>query len=235
MASTRKTETLAMAPGILKWLLEKKDPAVRYLTLKRLMGASRSETAAARLAIVDYLPVQAVLRKLKANPEVHPVDLSVLAMWGFSRREPVVDAAGQLILERGTRQPGYGCYIGHAVGGLIRMGYAGDPRLDPLIARILRDQQFFDGDRPGTELRYGRLSSVCTGSHSCFSAVVWALWALAAVPRPQTTPEIREFLRRGAKFLRADKDICFYETVQIFFNCVNALNKFFTKNEGLGF
>ena len=203
MASTKKTEPLAMVPGVLKWLLDKKDPAVRYLTLKRLVGASRSEIAAARRAIVDHPPVRAVLRKLTANPDVHPVDLSVLAMWGLSRKEPAVKTACELLLEQGTRRHGYGCYISHAVGGLIRMGYAGDPRLELLSARILRDQQFFDGNRPGTELRYGRLSGpVCAGSHSCFSAVVWALWALAAVPRRRSTPAIDKFLSRGAEFLR---------------------------------
>lgn len=189
--------------NVLNWLLEKKSPAVRYLTLKWLAGGSKDEIAEARQAIVGYPPIRDVLRKLTANPEVHPVDLSIMAMWGLSRKEPAVDAACQLILDHGTRQRGYGCYISHAVGGLIRMGYAGDPRLEPLIAKILRDQHVFDGNRPGTELRYGRLSGpVCAGSHSCFSAVVWALWALAAVPRRRSSPAIREFLSRGAEFLR---------------------------------
>ena len=203
---TKKLRLELLDANVLNWLLEKKDPAVRYWALKRLAGGSASEIAAARQVIVDCAPIRSVLQKLEGNPNVHPVDLSVLAIWGLSRKEPAVNAACELLLEQATGQPGYGCYIGHAVGGLLRMGYAGDPRLEPLISQILRDQQFFDGDRPGTELRYGRLSGpVCAGSHSCFSAVVWVLWALAAVPPRRSTPEIREFLSRGAEFLRAHR------------------------------
>ena len=45
-------------------------------------GGSKDKIVEARQAIVGHPPIRNVLQKLKDDTEVHPVDLSIMTMWG---------------------------------------------------------------------------------------------------------------------------------------------------------
>ncbi|HUW85024.1 MAG TPA: hypothetical protein VMZ31_19760 [Phycisphaerae bacterium] len=191
------------------WLVGEDNPPVRYRTLRQIAGLPETDAQvrAARQAIVTYAPVQQTLRRLEEVLRVEPVDMAILATAGLTREEPTIERLCQSVLDgqqsRIRSQGGWGCYIGQAVGGLIRMGFGKDKRIKPMIQAIVREQRFYDGNRPGTHLRYGPPNTLCAGSHTCFSAAGWSLWALSAIPPRLRTAGVKDFLHRGADFLRA--------------------------------
>jgi hypothetical protein len=183
------------------WLLEESNPPVRHLTLTQLLDrpADSPEVLQSKQAVWSYAPVQQLLAALEANP----LDLDTLARFGVPRGHPAIDRACDHHLQQDL-DPGPKCYPHQTIGGLVRYADPADPRLQTKIDFVLHNQPLFDGNRPGTKLRYGT-RDVCCGSHSCFSAVARSLWAVAGLPPDKRSPEVRAFLARGADFLAAHR------------------------------
>lgn len=92
------------------------------------------------------------------------------------------------------------CLTGNMAFSLIRLGYAGDARLQSAIDWILRYQRADDNtDSPPTGGLYDRFEG-CFGKHTCFMAVAKTLKALAALPPDLRTPEIRSKINELAEF-----------------------------------
>lgn len=195
------------------WLLEDSNPCVRYRTLTELLGRPTNDAEVRRTgeAIWTYPPAK---RLLNALAEVEPFppgtawsgklfkqcrgDIDILSRFGIPRGHPAVQRACEQWLDVDIR-PGPGCYQHQTVAGLIRYADLADPRLMEKVRFTLSNELFVDGDRPGA-VRYGGMGSCC-GAHSCHSAAVRALWAVIGLPEQKRTPEAREFIRRGARYL----------------------------------
>jgi hypothetical protein len=198
----------------LDWLLGKDNPPVRYLTLTHILDRPRDDPEVVRTveAIWEYPPARSLLEAVAETPAFpEPVpfsgkyacrDLDTLVRFGIPGGHPAIDRACRQWLNT-QPQPKPSCYPEQMIGGLIRYADVDDPRLQAMIRFVVRNQPFADGNRPGS-LRYGG-RGCCCGSHSCFSAVVRALWAVAGVPAEKRTPEVRQFLQRGAAFLAAHR------------------------------
>jgi hypothetical protein len=92
------------------------------------------------------------------------------------------------------------CLTGNMAFSLIRLGYAGDARLQSAIDWIIRYQRADDNtDSPPSGALYNRLE-VCFGKHTCFMAVAKTLKAIAALPPDLRTPEIRSKIEELAEF-----------------------------------
>jgi hypothetical protein len=92
------------------------------------------------------------------------------------------------------------CLTGNMAFSLIRLGYAGDARLQRAIDWIIRYQRADDNtDTPPTGGFYDRFE-VCFGKHTCFMAVAKTLKALAALPPELQSPEIRSKIDELADF-----------------------------------
>jgi hypothetical protein len=185
----------------LDWLLEEDNPPARYLTLTQLLGRPLhdAEVVRAGRAVFDYPPAQRLLELLDDAPR----DLDSLSRFGLPGDHPAIAKACEKWLEADF-PPRPSCYPEQTIGGLIRYADLDDSRLQDKIGFVLRNQPFADGNRPGTSLRYGKRGACC-GSHSCFSAVARALWALTGVPEEKRTAEIQAFLQKGARFLAAHR------------------------------
>jgi len=192
---------LALKGNPLDWLLARDNPAVRYRTLTDVLEKPLDdpEVMQAKEAVWEYPPAKRLLEALEEPPR----DLDTLFRFGLPRGHPALEKACQHWL-KAEALPGPGCYTEQMIGGLIRYADLDDPRLGKKIRFVLSNQPFADGNRPGTRLRYGA-RGCCCGSHSCFSAVARALWALAGVPPDRRTAEIHAFLEKGASFLSAHR------------------------------
>ena len=198
----------------LPWLLGKGNPCVRYRTLTELLDRPPDdpEVVQARDAAWQWPPARQMLASLARYPHIAPGtpfrekepphELDGVFRFGLPPGHPAIDhACEQFLRARFTVRPS--CYPEQVTGGLVRYARLDDARLRKKIRFVVRNQPFADGNRPGV-LRYGSRGSCC-GSHSCFSAVARALWAVAGVPSDKRTREVRRFLRRGAAFLAAHR------------------------------
>lgn len=95
------------------------------------------------------------------------------------------------------------CLTGNMAFSLIRLGYAGDLRLQSAIDWILRFQRADDNtDNPPTGNYYKRFE-ICFGKHTCFMAAAKTLKALTALPPEYRSPEIRSKITELAEFFLA--------------------------------
>ena len=92
------------------------------------------------------------------------------------------------------------CLTGNMAFSLIRLGYAGDARLQSAIDWIVRYQRADDStDSPPKGGIYDRFEG-CFGKHTCFMAAAKTLKALAALPPESRSPEIRSKITELAEF-----------------------------------
>lgn len=200
------------------WLLEDSNPCVRYRTLTELLGrpADNAEVRSTVDAIWAYPPAAAMLSALD---EMAPFpeetvwsmalfkknlgDLDALHRFGIPGGHPAIARACDHWLDV-ELFPHAECYPMQLIAGLIRYADPDDPRLQERIRYVLTNEPFTDGNRPGV-LRYGGGRGGCNGSHSCHLAAAKALWAVIGIPADERTPEVEEFIRRGARYLAAHR------------------------------
>jgi len=196
---------------VLDWLLEDEEPAMRYLTLRDLLGKSESdpEVRAARGRIASQGWAADILaRRDPAGWWVHgenlyrPKYLStnwqmlVLADLGLTRASVPVRRSCELWMDRfATRGGGVGgnsagtphhCVAGNQARALIQFGYADDPRIRRTLDWLVQ-------------------SADPKGGWSCFGSGrnldSWeGLSALAAYPRSKRTRGMVDAIDRGAEF-----------------------------------
>lgn len=92
------------------------------------------------------------------------------------------------------------CLTGNMVWSLIKFGYLEDPRVQKGIDWITTYQRFDDGvDKPPAGWPYERAYG-CWGRHICSMGAIKALKALAAIPEPMRSPEVKETIAEGAEY-----------------------------------
>ena len=202
----------------LPWLLEDSNPCVRYRTLRELLGrpADDPEVRGAAEAIPDYPPAAAMLSaldRMEPFPEgtvwSMPLfkknlgDLDTLHRFGIPGEHPVIKKACDYWLTV-ELVPHAECYPMQLIAGLIRYADPDDPRLQERVRYVVNNEPFTDGNRPGV-LRYGGGRGGCSGSHSCHMAAAKALWAVVGLPEDRRTPEVKDFMHRGARYLAAHR------------------------------
>jgi hypothetical protein len=95
------------------------------------------------------------------------------------------------------------CLTGNMVWSLLKLGFAGDERVEHGIDWIAKYQRFDDGARgPARVWPYDRYE-MCWGSHSCHMGVVKSLKALSLVPAKSRSKAVRTALKAGSDYLLA--------------------------------
>jgi len=196
------------------WLLNESDPSVRYRVLRELLDRTESDpaVAAARREIgVRGWAAEILSRQLPGGQWVTPGtsaqelyrpkysatnwSLIILAELGADRSDPRVARAAELMLDRfgdpaddnlGGEQSEV-CFTGNCVRMMHRLGYGDDPRVVRATEWLVTAQKADGGWH-------------CWPSESGTLAAWEALAALAAVPEPRRSPEIRRALDRGVEF-----------------------------------
>ena len=93
------------------------------------------------------------------------------------------------------------CLTGNLVWSLIRLGMLHDPRVRRGIEWLTTYSRFDDGEGPApTGWPYDGWE-MCWGRHSCHMGVVKTLKALAEIPPPQRSAEVRRTLEQGSEFM----------------------------------
>lgn len=199
------------AKGVIDWLLEEEEPAVRYLTLTELLDRrdDDSEVRSARDAIgrrgwaADILARQDPQAWWIAGESLYrPKYLStnwmllVLADLGLTREDPRIDKACRLWIRRFAKEDGgFGgdrdskghlCIVGNTARALVRFGYADHPKVRSAFEWLVRSQ-----DKNG--------GWSCFGSGRNLDS--WEpLSAFAVYPRALWTVEMETAVRKGAEF-----------------------------------
>jgi hypothetical protein len=95
------------------------------------------------------------------------------------------------------------CLTGNMVWSLIRLGYLDDPRVGRGIEWITTYARFDDGIvRAPKGWPYEKRES-CWGKHTCHSAAVKLIKALAEIPEGQRSSEVRQTIEAGAEYFLA--------------------------------
>lgn len=146
--------------------------------------------------------------------------LVVLAQLGADGRDERIRRACESILAQ-SQDPGSGgfafdaarkkggglsscvvpCLTGNMVWSLIRLGWSEDPRVQAGIDWIVRHQRFDDGDGPASPPAPYERWTTCWGRHVCHMGAVKALKALAAVPKPRRSAEVRRTIEAGVEYV----------------------------------
>jgi hypothetical protein len=93
------------------------------------------------------------------------------------------------------------CLTGNMVWSLLKLGFAGDERIQEGIEWIARYQRFDDGvERKPSGWPYDRYE-MCWGRHSCHMGVVKSLKALSAIPIAQRTGPVKESISKACDYL----------------------------------
>lgn len=148
---------------VVAWLLEEEQPAVRYLTLTRLLGRKESDpevrSSKAQIPKVGWVPD--ILGKQDPRgwwvnesnlytPKYISTNWNLLALsdLGATRAIPAIRRSCELWMERsplkgggvGGNSKGHGhhCYTGNMARALIRFGYQDDPRVRKAMEWLVR-------------------------------------------------------------------------------------------------
>ncbi len=197
----------------LPWLLEKRDPAVRAQALRALLDRSSRdpELREAQQRATNAPPISTILRGQKSDgswtPHVytpkyvasHWANL-LLVEYGVDASDPRVRRGARRILEdlaKGSgemewvlgRDHGASCFTGNVVRYVSLAGYGTDPRLEPLVQRLVHDAKKFDA------------ACWINGENPCAWGYSRLIWGLAALPEAARVREVERTLRRGVEFL----------------------------------
>ena len=197
------------------WLLEKRDAAVRALTLRQILdrGPRDAELRDAQQRAMSSPPISTILRRQKADgswagpnmyqPKYQSTHWSnlLLVEYGVDPGDPRVRRAARRVLEdlsspnKGEmgwvldQDHGLSCFTGNVVRYVSMAGYGTDARLEPLVVRLIRDAKKFDA------------ACVINGEQPCAWGYARLVWGLAALPEAARTREVERTLRRGVEFL----------------------------------
>jgi hypothetical protein len=197
-----------------RFLLRDSDPSIRLLALKDLWDRPENdpEVRAARRQIgrkgwaAEILRLQnpgghwEVLRKDESDlyvPKYISTNfrLIVLADLELTRRDPRIDRAAKLLLDRWSHpkegiwgEPGSEtCITGNAVRMMVRFGFGEDPRVQRALDWLVSAQKA-DGGWHCWRSRTGTLAA-------------WeAMAAFAALPPSSRSPRLTRAIERGAEF-----------------------------------
>ena len=199
--------------GLRTWLLEDKDPSVRYRVLTEVLDRAPDDpevVAAAAERGRSGWGFEILSRQLPDGQWDAPTTSSrdlyvpkyiatnwrllVLADLGFTRAHPAVARAAEVVLatEGGpTGQLGGSeselCYTGNAVRMMTRFGYGEDPRVQAATRWLLETQKADGGWHCWPSE---------TGTLDCWEGLA----AFAAMPRPAWSDAIRRSVAAGAEF-----------------------------------
>ena len=199
----------------LPWLLEKGDPAVRANALRTLLdrGPRDPELREAQQRAMSAPPISTILRRQRPDggwpgphlygPKYQSTHWSnlLLVEYGIDASDPRVRRAARRVLEDlsspGTggmewvlgRDHGASCFTGNVVRYVSLAGYGADPRLEPLVQRLVRESKKFDA------------ACWINGEQPCAWGYARLVWGLAALPEAGRTREVERTLHRGVEFL----------------------------------
>jgi len=196
------------------WLLERRDPAVRANALRSLLDRSPRdpELREAQARAMSAPPISTILKKQSADGRwtgesmYTPKYVSshwqnlLLVEYGVDASDPRVRRGARKILEDLSTKPnamgwvldadhGMSCFTGNVVRYVSLAGFGADPRLEPLVERLVRDSKKFDA------------ACVINDEHPCAWGYARLIWGLAALPESARTREVERTLRRGVEFL----------------------------------
>ena len=196
------------------WLLERKDPAVRANTLRALLerGPRDPELREAQSRAMGAPPLSTIFKRQGTDgrwpgPSMYtPKYLSshwqnlLLVEYGVDPGDPRVRRGARKILEDlGTRPNGMewvfgkdhgaSCITGSVVRYVALAGYGADPRLEPLVERLVRESKKFDA------------ACYINDENPCAWGYARLVWGLAALPEAARTRDVERTLRRGVEFL----------------------------------
>jgi hypothetical protein len=93
------------------------------------------------------------------------------------------------------------CLTANMVWSLIRLGYLDDERVQKAIEWLIKYQRFDDKpDQAPNEWPYKRWKR-CWGERTCHSIIVKSLKVFAEIPENKRTPEIEEYINKGAEHM----------------------------------
>jgi hypothetical protein len=197
------------------WLLERRDPAVRAMTLRTLLerGSRDPEVREAQQRAMSAPPISTILGRQRADgawpgpnmyqPKyegshwsnlllieygVDPSDLRVrrAARWILDQlSSPAMGGMGWVF----AHDHGVSCFTGNVVRYISLAGYGNDARLEPLVNRLVRESKNFDA------------ACQINADSPCAWGYARLVWGLAALPEAAKTREVQRTLRRGAEFL----------------------------------
>lgn len=198
----------------LPWLLERRDPAVRANTLGSLLdrGPRDPELREAQSRAMGAPPISTILKRQGtdgrwAGPSMYsPKYLSshwqnlLLVEYGVDPSDARVRRGARQILEDLSTRPngmewifdrdqGASCITGSVVRYVAIAGYGADPRLEPLVDRLVRESKKFDA------------ACWINGENPCAWGYARLVWGLAALPESARTRDVERTLRRGVEFL----------------------------------
>ncbi|MDE3113167.1 MAG: terpene cyclase/mutase family protein [Chloroflexota bacterium] len=197
----------------LPWLLEKRDPAVRSLTLRHLLDRSPRDTELreAQTRVMASPPISTILRRQNADggwngahysPKYTSSHWSMLLLveYGADPSDGRVRLGARRILEQladGSagmgwvfdKDHGASCYTANVVRYVSAAGYGTDARLEPLVQRLVHDAKKFDA------------ACWINGELPCSWGYARLVWALSALPETARTREVERTIRRGVEFL----------------------------------
>lgn len=203
----------------LPWLLERKDPAVRALALRTVLDrTSRDpELREAQVRAMASPPISTILRRQRADgrwpgPNMYgPKYVAshwsnlLLVEYGADPGDPRVRRGARRILEDLAAGPppgmgwafpkdhGVSCFSGSIVRYVALAGYGTDPRLEPIVQRLVREARRYDA------------ACYINGDQPCAWGYARLIWGLAALPDTARTREVERTLRRGVEFLLSYK------------------------------
>jgi hypothetical protein len=202
----------------LPWLLERRDPAVRANTLRSLLdrGPRDPELREAQSRAMGAPPISTILKRQGtdgrwAGPSMYsPKYLSshwqnlLLVEYGVDPSDARVRRGARQILEDLSTRPngmewifdrdhGASCITGSVVRYVAIAGYGADPRLEPLVDRLVRESKKFDA------------ACWINGENPCAWGYARLVWGLAALPESACTRDVERTLRRGVEFLFSDR------------------------------
>lgn len=199
------------------WLLEESEPAVRYLTLTRLLGRGGSdpEVRDARASIATSGFVAEILARrdpagwwVRDGPPMHPMytatnwNMLALSDLGVTRAIPEVEASCDYWMSKSPLKGGgvgglitgngHHCYTGNMTRALLRFGYGDDPRVRKALDYLVRTAH----PKGGWTCR-GASGKPAPGR----TLDAWeGLSAFAAYPRAKWTGAMEDCVARGAEF-----------------------------------
>ena len=200
------------------WLLERGDPAVRALTLRHLLdrGPRDAELREARQDAMSSPPISTILKRQRPEgawpgPDLKQWNASkykgthwsnlLLVEYGADPNDPRVRRGARWILDAlgdpkasgldwiFGRDHGVSCFTGSVVRYVSAAGFGTDPRLEPLVQRLVRESKKYDA------------ACYINGDQPCAWGYARLVWGLAALPETARPREVQRTLRRGVEFL----------------------------------